>query len=85
MPTLAAADLKIYDFPDPAWRGNRLKLGQGRGFPTGRVYLYYEVERLPESRLGDTVLQSDYVTKWTPHTNAGELQDKTKEAADGRD
>lgn len=85
VPTLAEADRKIYDFPDPALKGNRLKLGQGRGFPTGRVYLYYEVERLPESRLGQTVLQSDYVTKWTPHTNAGELQDRIKEAADGRD
>lgn len=71
-------------FPDPAETGRRLRLGK-MNFPKDRVYLYYEVERLPESRLCDIVLQSDYVTKWTPHANAGALRNEEEEAEDGRD
>lgn len=59
-------------FPDPADSGKRLRL---KGLiPEGRVYLYYEVERLPTSAAGDIVLQSDYETLWHPHTNAGETR-----------
>ena len=56
------------EFPDPAATGKRLRL-KGK-IPEGRVYLYYEVERLPTSRLGDVMLQSDYETKWSTHGNA---------------
>ena len=56
-------------FPDPAETGRRLRL-KGK-VPEGRVYLYYEVERLPGSALGSTMLQSDYETKWAGNTNAG--------------
>ena len=67
-------------FPDPALKGNRLRLGK-TDFPKDRVYLYYEVERLAESSLGDIMLQSDYVKKWAPHSTAGALQEtKAKEA-----
>ncbi|RID93869.1 methyltransferase domain-containing protein [Gemmobacter lutimaris] len=73
------------DFPDPAITGRRLRF-RGINFPTRRVYLYYEVERLPESALGDRMLQSDYEVKWSSHNNAGEIRDvKAKEAEDGRD
>lgn len=54
-------------FEDPAVRGVRLKVK----LPEGRVYLYYEVERLDSSELGFTVLQSDYETKWASHGSAG--------------
>lgn len=57
------------DFPDPALTGKRLRL-KGR-MPEGRVYLYYEVERLPDSDMGSITLQSDYETKWELHQNAG--------------
>ncbi|MEM8980196.1 MAG: methyltransferase domain-containing protein [Pseudomonadota bacterium] len=56
-------------FKDPAETGSRLKL-RGK-VPPGRMYLYYEVERTPEAKLQDRVLQSDYETKWQSHTNAG--------------
>ncbi|SEN48007.1 Methyltransferase domain-containing protein [Gemmobacter aquatilis] len=72
-------------FPDPAIVGRRLRF-RGINFPAGRVYLYYEVERLPDSVMGERMLQSDYEVKWTPHNNAGEIRDiKAKEAQDGRD
>lgn len=51
------------EFPDPAEKGIRLRLG--KQIPEGRSYLYYEVEKMPDSALGDAVLQSDYVTRWT--------------------
>jgi len=57
------------EFKDPAITGRRLKL-RGK-VPAGRMYLYYEVERTPQSVLKDRVLQSDYETKWHTHTNAG--------------
>lgn len=59
-------------FPDPALTGKRLRL-KGK-VPTGRVYLYYEVERLPESALRPVTLQSDYETRWSSHDNAGETR-----------
>lgn len=59
-------------FPDPADLGHRLRL-KGR-IPTSRFYLYYEVERRADSVLTDTVLQSDYVVKWTGHENAGAIR-----------
>lgn len=57
-------------FPDPAEKGNRLKL-KGK-LPEGRVYLAYEVEKLPSSALGQIALQSDYETLWVGHAKAGE-------------
>ncbi|MDR0809925.1 MAG: methyltransferase domain-containing protein [Gemmobacter sp.] len=80
------AERMIVDFADAAIWGRRLRLGYGR-FPMGsRVTLYYEVERLPESSLGDAVLQSDYVAKWTRHASAGAPQnDDEGGAEDGRD
>lgn len=65
-------------FPDPADTGKRLRL-RGR-FPEGRVYLYYEVERLATSMLRRLTLQSDYETKWSSHRNAGETRLDLKEA-----
>lgn len=52
-------------FPDPAETGKRLRL-KGK-IPPERMYLYYEIEKTPQSALGDTPLQSDYVTKWNEH------------------
>ena len=43
----------------------------GRIVPEGRVYLYYEVERLKTSALKGRVLQSDYEVSWQDHENAG--------------
>lgn len=59
-------------FPDPAQRGNRLKL-KGK-LPEGRVYLAYEIEKLPGSALGQIALQSDYETRWDGHQNAGDTR-----------
>ncbi|MEQ9041209.1 MAG: hypothetical protein RIE24_23005 [Silicimonas sp.] len=59
-------------FPDPAEQGARLRLG--RLVPDGRVYLYYEVERLKTSALQGRVLQSDYELSWRDHENAGETR-----------
>jgi hypothetical protein len=59
-------------FIDPAVRGGRLPLG--RMVPEGRVYLYYEVERLTTSALKGRVLQSDYEISWRDHENAGETR-----------
>lgn len=68
-------------FPDPAETGKRLRL-KGK-LPTGRIYLYYEVERTPDAQLGDIALQSDYETKWAGHGNAGKTRfDITEEAAE---
>jgi SAM-dependent methyltransferase len=47
---------------DPSDFGTRLRLG--RDFPAGRVYLYYEVEKLAGSALGAAVTQSDYLAKY---------------------
>ena len=68
------------DFRDPAETGKRLRL-KGR-VPAGRMYLYYEVERTPEAKLRNVVLQSDYETKWQGHTNAGatRLDEKVESA-----
>lgn len=55
-------------FPDPADKGIRLRL-RGR-LPEGRVYLYYEVERLPTSVYDGRTLQSDYEVKWLSRANA---------------
>lgn len=59
---------RALDFPDPADTGVRLRL-RGK-IPEGRVYLYYEVERLPDSAMAGPVLQSDYQTKWSGHDTA---------------
>lgn len=59
-------------FEDPAETGGRLRLNGV--VPDGRVYLYYEVEKLPTSNLGDITLQSDYETKWSSHKNAGKTR-----------
>jgi SAM-dependent methyltransferase len=62
-------DLKPLVFPDPAEKGVRLKF---KGvMPTGRVYLYYEIEKTTSSDVAGVVLQSDYETKWSGHDNAG--------------
>ena len=58
-------------FRDPAETGKRLR---GKNFPTGRVYLYYEVERLDSSQLGDRTLQSDYETRWATANNAAKTR-----------
>lgn len=78
---------RIIDFPDPATSGRRLRLRTSKSdFPAGRVYLYYEVEKLPESVMGRKTLQSDYETKWAPHKTAATQQEPmAKEAQDGRD
>lgn len=60
---------KRVDFGDPAERGARLPLA--RLVPEGRVYLYYEVERLKTSALRGRVLQSDYELTWQDHDIAG--------------
>lgn len=59
-------------FEDPAHTGHRLRL-KGKIAP-GRTYLYYEVEKTPESHLPKFALQSDYETKWHGHSNAGETR-----------
>lgn len=56
--------------PDPAETGHRLRFKEN--FPEGQVYLYYEVEKTTEARLGDIALQSDYETTWASHGKAGE-------------
>jgi SAM-dependent methyltransferase len=65
-------------FRDPAATGKRLRLKER--VPEGRVYLYYEVERLATSTLRHITLQSDYETKWSSHHNAGETRLDLKEA-----
>jgi SAM-dependent methyltransferase len=70
----------LWPFPDPAERGKRLRL-RGKDFPSSRMYLYYEVERLETSALTARVLQSDYETRWKSHNNAGPIRfDQTEEA-----
>ncbi|MCP3969651.1 MAG: methyltransferase domain-containing protein [Rhodobacteraceae bacterium] len=59
-------------FPDPAGLGRRLRL-KGR-IPPERFYLYYEVERRPDSALQDGTLQSDYETKWADGESAGAIR-----------
>lgn len=59
---------RALDFPDPANTGVRLRL-RGK-IPEGRVYLYYEVERLLDAAMAGPVLQSDYQTKWSGHDMA---------------
>lgn len=58
-------------FADPAEAGHRLRL-RGR-VPNERVYLYFEVERTPQSALASRTLQSDYEVRWSGHDNAEEL------------
>ena len=72
--TKAPIQFKEYHlpFPDPAELGRRIRL-KGR-IPPSRFYLYYEVERRPDSALSETTLQSDYETKWAGHENAGEIR-----------
>ncbi len=72
--TKAPENLKEYHlkFRDPAELGRRLRL-RGR-IPHSRFYLYYEVERRPDSAIAETTLQSDYETKWAGHENAGEIR-----------
>lgn len=72
--TKAPTNLQEYsvNFPDAAELGHRLRL-KGK-IPPGRFYLYYEVERRPESALQEATLQSDYETKWHGHDNAGETR-----------
>ncbi len=72
--TKAPANLKEYHltFRDPAELGHRLRL-KGR-IPHSRFYLYYEVERLPDSAIAEETLQSDYEVKWAGHENAGETR-----------
>ncbi|WP_159808271.1 hypothetical protein [Litoreibacter roseus] len=50
------------NFPDAAETGRRLKL-KGK-IPTGRMYLYYEVEKTDETLSSGSVLQSDYERFW---------------------
>lgn len=71
-----AGSTTFFEFRDPAMTGNRLKIR----VPAGRLYLYYEVERLPVSALQNRVLQSDYETKWQGHGNAGETRLETTES-----
>lgn len=70
---------RALDFPDPAEKGVRLRL-RGK-IPEGRVYLYYEVERMPDSVLAGTVLQSDYETKWSGHANAAQAKPAMEQGA----
>ncbi len=58
------------ELPDPADLGHRLRL-KGR-VPSGRVYLYYEVEKRPDSDYVPGTLQSDYVARWSGHGQAGQ-------------
>jgi len=64
------------EFTDPAELGHRLRL-RGR-VPSGRFYLYYEVEKREDSVISETTLQSDYEVKWTGHENAGEIRSGAK-------
>ena len=70
--TKTPVDQKEYHltFKDPADLGRRLRL-KGR-VPSSRFYLYYEVERLPDSVISEITLQSDYEVKWAGHDTAGE-------------
>ena len=52
-------------FPDPAVRGNRVRYPKQMG--AGKTFLFYEVERLEDSRIGRDALQSDYVSRWQDH------------------
>ncbi len=65
------------DFLDVGDYGTRLRL-RGK-LPATRVYLYYEVEKTPESKFDGTVLQSDYLVRW-----AGEDGDDAGEDAPER-
>lgn len=80
IPTVPRAETRHFPFEDPALTGRRIRLKR-KGFPAGRVYLYYEIERLPESRPTGTVLQSDYVTRWAPHKTAAETRSRRTEDA----
>lgn len=54
--------------PDPEVLGRRLDVTQWRRpMPTGRVLMYYEVEKTAATPLGDVALQSDYVAMWQRH------------------
>lgn len=72
--TKAPADNKEFHlpFPDPADLGHRLRL-RGK-VPHSRFYLYYEVERRPDSVIANATLQSDYEVKWAGAANAGETR-----------
>ena len=59
-------------FADPAELGHRLRL-KGR-VPEGRFYLYYEIEKRPDSEYLPITLQSDYVSRWDGHGNAAEIR-----------
>lgn len=53
---------KALDLPDNKGSSKRREYDQK--IPAGRVFIYYEVRKLAESRLGGSVLQADYETKW---------------------
>ena len=62
----------VLAFRDPAETGRRLRLRGKVG--KGRTYLYYEIEKTPDSHLPDFALQSDYEVRWSGATNAGETR-----------
>lgn len=66
------------DFLDVGDYGTRLRL-KGKLPPT-RVYLYYEVEKMAESRYDGAVLQSDYLARWAEGEAAGAAVDTFERA-----
>ncbi|WP_135503434.1 class I SAM-dependent methyltransferase [Roseovarius aestuariivivens] len=69
IPVEPDAGFKHVNFEDPAETGHRLRLKNKIG--PGRTYLYYEVEKTPESHLPDFALQSDYEATWQGYEKAG--------------
>lgn len=50
------------ELPDVAESGRRLRLS--RPFPSGRVYLYYEMRKTAGAKLARAAWQSDYQARW---------------------
>lgn len=72
-------DVPDLNLPDAAETGVRLKL-RGK-LPNSRVYLYYEVEKTPDSQYDGIVLQSDYQTRWSRSDAADKAEDISERAA----
>ncbi len=69
----SAAKLEI---PDPALSGKRTEwTDRPDDFPTGAVYLWYDVEKTSNSIGPSVAQQSDYVTKWATSDASRQLNE----------